>query len=291
MAEFGLPRLASVAGRATLVWSDSYGDVERISSGRFGSDPQEALRTWDRFEDWARSVEPETPGLPQPRLLGPPVPCPSQVFAVGLNYREHVAEAGYDTSGLPQVFTKFPSCLASPFSTVAVTSPRLDWEVELVVVMGRTGRNIDEADAWSSIAGLMIGQDLSARDVQLAGAAPQWSLGKSFKGFGPIGPWITLASELANRDDLMIECDLNGELVQRDRTSNMIWSVAELVARISSVCELVAGDLIFTGTPSGVGNRRQPPVFISPGDRLTSRIEGLGEMINNFVSPGLDADG
>ncbi|EQD36724.1 fumarylacetoacetate (FAA) hydrolase family protein, partial [mine drainage metagenome] len=157
-------------------------------------------------------------------------------------------------------------------------SPRLDWEIELVAVIGRTGRNIDEDKAWSFVAGLMIGQDLSARDVQLAGSAPQWSLGKSFSGFGPVGPWMTSARDCPNRDDLLIECELNGKRMQSDRTSNMIWSVSELVARLSWVCELRAGDLIFTGTPAGIGNRRTPPIYIRSGDRLVSRIEGLGEM-------------
>lgn len=285
MAEPGIPKLANLGGRATLLWTQGYADVGQLGGGRFPADPQEIMLEWDRFEDWARGMEPQISGLPDLSLLGPPIPRPGQVFAIGLNFRDHAAEAGYDTSGLPQVFTKFPSCLTGPFSQVSVVSPRLDWEIELVAVIGRSGRNIDEENAWSFIAGLMVGQDLSARDVQLAGSAPQWSLGKSFSGFGPVGPWLTSARDCPSRDDLLMECELNGALMQSDRTSNMIWSVPELVARLSSVCELRAGDIIFTGTPAGIGNRRVPPIYIGPGDVLVSRIEGLGEMAVGFVAP------
>lgn len=279
------PKLTNLHGRATLVWSEGLADVEELSDQRFSHDTGQIFRDWSRFEHWARAQEPQLQGVPEPEAFGPPVAHPSQIFAVGLNYRDHAAEAGYDTSGRPQIFTKFASCLTGPYATVTVASPRLDYEVELVVVIGRTGSAITEADAWSHVAGLMIGQDLSARDVQLTGQAPQWSLGKSFPGFGPVGPGITFSDDLANRDDLAIGCELNGKQMQSDRTSNMIWSVPELVARISSVCELRAGDLIFTGTPSGIGNRRNPPLYLRPGDSLISRIAGLGELSNSFIAP------
>ncbi len=282
------PKLANLEGRATLVWSDGYSDVEHASMGRFSHDIHDVLSRWDYFQDWSQGMMPQISGSPDMKLMGPPVPRPSQIFAIGLNYREHTVEAGYDTGGLPQVFTKFSSCLTGPSSHVTAVSSRIDWEVELVAVLGRTGRDIGEDEAWSFVAGLMIGQDISARDVQLAGSAPQWSLGKSFAGFGPTGPWITSARDCPGRDDLGIECELNGERMQSDRTSSMIWSVSELVARLSTVCELRAGDLIFTGTPAGIGNRRSPPKYISPGDRLVSRIETLGEIVSEFVSPGVD---
>lgn len=284
LAEAEFPRLANLNGRATLLWNQGSADVERASLGKFKSDPQELLREWSRFQDWARGVAPDEGYVTNLALLGPPVPAPSQVFAIGLNYRDHASEAGYDTSGYPQVFTKFPSCLSGPFSPVEVTSPRLDWEVELVVVIGQTCSRVDEEAAWSKVAGLMVGQDLSARDVQLSGSAPQWSLGKSYRGYGPIGPWLTFLTDCAHPDDLILECELNGMKVQQERSSAMIWSVPELIARLSSVCELRAGDLLFTGTPAGIGNRRNPPLYLKPGDRLVSRIEGLGEMAQEFIS-------
>jgi 2-keto-4-pentenoate hydratase/2-oxohepta-3-ene-1,7-dioic acid hydratase in catechol pathway len=276
------PRLGNLAGRATLVWDRGSADVADRSGGRWGPDPSSLFAGWDRFQDWACGIGPDANGPADVAALGPPVPAPRQVFAIGLNYRDHAAEAGYDTSGLPQVFTKFPTCLAGPVSTVPVVSPRLDWEVELVVVIGRRAEHADDSDGWDHVAGLMVGQDLSARDVQLAGAAPQWSLGKSFPGFGPTGPYLVPAAAVADPGDLPIECRLNGDIVQQARTSQLIWPVPELIARISSVCPLLPGDLIFTGTPAGVGNRMVPPRYLAPGDRLISSIGGIGELVTDF---------
>ena len=277
-------RLANVSGRSTLIWDGGYGDVATLSKGRFGPNPQDLFEEWAAFEEWAGGIEPRHSALPDERLFGPPTPRPGQIFAIGLNYRSHASEAGYDTSGLPQVFTKFASSLAGPYGEVQVRSNRLDWEIELVVVMAKSARNIKEDDAWSYTAGLMVGQDLSARDVQLAGSAPQWSLGKSFEGFSPVGPYITTTSNCVNRNDLILECELNGTCVQKARTSEMIWSVPELISRLSSVCELRPGDLIFTGTPAGVGNRMVPPKYLKPGDRLVSSISELGSMTTDFVA-------
>ncbi|KJF16403.1 fumarylacetoacetate hydrolase family protein [Acidithrix sp. C25] len=278
-------RLANLSGRATLLFDQGYSDVATLSKGRFSSDPQNLFEVWRDFEEWMDQAQPQKDGSPEISLLGTPTPRPGQIFAIGLNYRSHANEAGYDRSGLPQVFTKFPSSIAGPYTKVQVVTPRLDWEIELVVVMARNGRRIKEEDAWSYVAGLMVGQDLSARDVQLSGSSPQWSLGKSFEHFGPVGPSITLASKLLNRDDLILEGRLNQVLVQRARSSEMIWSVSELIGRLSSVCELRAGDLIFTGTPSGVGNRMDPPRYLKAGDRLSSTIGDLGEIVSDFVEP------
>ena len=279
------PRLANVSGRATLLWDEGCRDIATLSKGRFGPNPQDLFENWEEFLAWAGDIEPVYTPLPDERLFGPPTPRPGQVFAIGLNYRNHASEAGYDTKALPQVFTKFPSSLTGPYAEVQVLSPRLDWEIELVVVMAKSARRVKEDDAWSYTAGLMVGQDLSARDVQLAGSSPQWSLGKSFEGFAPVGPYITLTADCANRDDLVLDCELNGVCVQRARSSEMIWSVPELISRLSSVCELRPGDLIFTGTPAGVGNRMQPPRYLTPGDRVVSSIGGLGSMVTEFVAP------
>jgi 2,4-didehydro-3-deoxy-L-rhamnonate hydrolase len=279
------PRLGTLADRATLIWDTGTADVAERSHGRWGPDPQQPFTDWDRFLGWARDEPPARGGPADLARLGPPVPAPRQVFAIGLNYADHAAEAGFDTTGLPQVFTKFPSCLAGPVSTVAVTSPRLDWEVELVVVIGRRAEAAEEDHGWRYVAGLMTGQDLSARDIQLAGPAAQWSLGKSLPGFGPTGPYLVPPSDLADPDDLPIECRLNGEVVQHARTSQLVWSVPELIARLSSVCVLLPGDLIFTGTPAGVGNRRNPPRYLSPGDRLVSTIAGIGDLVTDFALP------
>ena len=278
------PRLANLDGRAVLSWDDGSLDVAAASDGRWGPAPGSVLDDWDRFRAWARDRSPDAAPFGEPSALGPPVPTPRQVFAIGLNYRAHAAEAGYDTNGLPQVFTKFPTCLAGPVGTVTAWSPRLDWEVELVVAIGRRARSVDEANGWDHVAGVMVGQDLSARDVQLAGEAPQWSLGKSFPGFGPTGPHLVDPDDLPDPDDLAIACAVNGEVVQQDRTSRMIWPVAALVARLSSVCTLLPGDLIFTGTPAGIGNRRTPPRYLRPGDRLVSTLDGVGRLQTDVVA-------
>jgi 2-keto-4-pentenoate hydratase/2-oxohepta-3-ene-1,7-dioic acid hydratase in catechol pathway len=279
-------RFGTLAGRATLIWSTGTADVAERSRGWWGPDDRSLFTDWDRFLGWAREEPPAEDGPAEMARLGPPVPTPRQVFAIGLNYADHATEAGFDTTGLPQVFTKFASCLTGPVSTVAVTSPRLDWEVELVVVIGRRAEEASEDRGWEYVAGLMTGQDLSARDIQLAGPAAQWSLGKSLPGFGPTGPCLVHPSDLTNPDDLPIECRLNGEVMQQARTSQLVWSVPELIARLSSVCVLLPGDLIFTGTPSGVGNRRNPPRYLCPGDRLVSTIAGIGDLVTDFARPG-----
>ena len=268
------------------MWPSGHLDVEAAGAGRFGSDPHSLLGDWPAALEWMAKAEPRGEGVLDPAELGPPLPRPRQIFAIGLNYAEHAEEAGHLRDGVPQVFTKFPSCLAGPNDCIEVPSARLDWEVEMVVAIGVEARSLKSREAWSAVAGLMVGQDLSARDVQLAGSAPQWSLGKSYHGFGPTGPAMVPLANLCGPEDLEIECLLNGEPVQRARTSQMVWPVPELISRLSAVCTLYPGDLIFTGTPAGVGNRRVPPRYLGPGDLLVSRIEGLGELSNTFRAAG-----
>ncbi|MBS0626552.1 MAG: fumarylacetoacetate hydrolase family protein, partial [Verrucomicrobia bacterium] len=159
----------------------------------------------------------------------------------------------------------------------------VDWEVEVVAVIGREAREVSAADAWEHVAGVTVGQDISARDIQRLGPAPQFSIGKSFPGFGPTGPWVATLDELPDRDAIPLECELNGERVQAGTTAEMIFSVPELIAWISAICPLLPGDLLFTGTPSGVGARRTPPRFLRPGDELVSRVAGIGEIAQRFV--------
>ncbi len=158
------------------------------------------------------------------------------------------------------------------------------WEVELVVAIGRRAYEVSETMAWDHVAGLMVGQDLSERVLQLAGPAPQFSLGKSYPGFAPLGPWLVTPDAVDNPDDLELGCRLGEEVLQLGRTRDLIFSVSELIARLSAVCPLLPGDIIFTGTPSGVGGARTPPRFLPPGGVLTSRIEGIGELRNTFVA-------
>jgi 2-keto-4-pentenoate hydratase/2-oxohepta-3-ene-1,7-dioic acid hydratase in catechol pathway len=278
-------RFGNVGGRMQLVVGDGLVDVEAASGGRVPADPVAALERWDALVEWARSAaaasEPAAP-LSGAALMAP-VPRPRQVFGVGLNYRLHAAEGGRDVPEEPAVFTKFPSCIAGPTSEIPVGSETVDWEVELVVALGRAARRVPAERAWDHVAGLMVGQDISDRAVQRRPPA-QWSLAKSFTGFGPTGPFLVTVDDVPDRDDLELGCSVNVEEVQKARTSDLIFPVPELVSRLSHIVTLWPGDLIFTGTPSGVGYARTPPRFLHAGDLLTSYIEGIGELRNRCVA-------
>ena len=182
----------------------------------------------------------------------------------------------------PATFTKFPASLAGPFADIEIGFAMVDWEVELVVVIGVQADHVAEADAWDHVAGLTIGQDISDRALQFAAGA-QFSLGKSRRGYGPIGPWIVTPDEFHDADDLELGCSVNDEVVQQDRTRGLVFSVPRLIADLSSVLTLLPGDVIFTGTPAGVGIGRQPAQFLAVGDTLTSWIEGIGTIRNRCV--------
>jgi 2-keto-4-pentenoate hydratase/2-oxohepta-3-ene-1,7-dioic acid hydratase in catechol pathway len=215
--------------------------------------------------------------------LGPPSPRPRQVFAIGLNYAAHAAESGQPVPAHPTTFTKFPTCITGPHVEVALPSESVDYEIELVAVIGRRAERAKAATAWSYVAGLMVGQDLSERVVQLRPPAPQFSLGKSFPGFGPTGPWLVTPDEFDDPDDLALVCRLNDEVVQSSRTSDLIFSVGEIIERVSAITPMLPGDLVFTGTPAGVGMGRTPPRYLSPGDVLESTIEGIGRIVTTFT--------
>jgi 2-keto-4-pentenoate hydratase/2-oxohepta-3-ene-1,7-dioic acid hydratase in catechol pathway len=275
--------IASHRDRLTLLRDGAALDVKRASDGRFGSDPQAVYDDWDAFAGWARDADYAAAGPYDAGALGAPAPRPRQVFALGLNYAMHAREAGLELPPMPLTFTKFPSCITGPDAVVPVATDRVDWEVELVAVLGRPAHRVAADDAWDHVAGLTVGQDLSARDVQMLGSPPQFSLGKSFPGFGPTGPWLVTPDELGDPGDLAIGCAVNGETVQDDRTSSMLFSIPETIARLSAICPLLPGDLIFTGTPAGVGNRMEPPRYLAPGDELVSTIEGIGSLTTHFA--------
>ncbi|MFF3494751.1 fumarylacetoacetate hydrolase family protein [Streptomyces sp. NPDC002795] len=279
-------RIANLTGRLTLITDDHERavDVEEASGGRFGSDPQAVYERWAEFRAWA-----DTADLPAGRSfeatdLGSPAPAPRQLLAIGLNYRDHASESGFEApEGLPPVFTKFATSISGPVTEVALPPEgHTDWEVELVAVIGARAERIAEAEAWSHVAGLAAGQDISERVSQLAGPAPQFSLGKSLPGFAPIGPWLVTPDEFDNPDDLELTCSINGEEVQKGRTRDLIFSVPALIAKLSAVLPLLPGDVIFTGTPAGVGLGREPQRWLAPGDVLVSSIEGIGELRQTF---------
>jgi 2,4-diketo-3-deoxy-L-fuconate hydrolase len=278
-------RIVNIGQRLAL--ADGSGgalDVEKASDGRFAADPQAVFGRWDEFREWAATVTGRSDITVDPAELGAPVPTPRQVFAIGLNYAAHADESKMGRPDSPPVFTKFPTSITGPAATVELPSGNVDWEVELVVAIGRRAHRVSEEAAWGYVAGLMVGQDLSERVVQLAGPVPQFSLGKSYPGFAPIGPALVTVDEISHPDDLELGCRLGDEVLQLSRTSDLIFGVPELIARLSAVCPLLPGDIIFTGTPSGVGNARTPKRFLPPGGILTSHIEGLGELRNEFVA-------
>jgi 2-keto-4-pentenoate hydratase/2-oxohepta-3-ene-1,7-dioic acid hydratase in catechol pathway len=276
-------RLANLAGRATIVTGNAAIDVEKASRGRFPADPHEVFAHWTDFRRWAGGLRDSGDRPIVESDLGAPSPRPTQVFGIGLNYKAHAAEAGLPVPATPAVFTKFPTCIIGPVADVALPSANVDWEVELVVVIGARAYRVPESAAWDHIAGLAVGQDLSERVVQWAGAG-QFSLGKSFPGFGVMGPWVVTPDEVANRDDLELGCEIDGETVQKSRTSDMVFGVSRLVAELSAVLPLLPGDVIFTGTPEGVGATRKPPRFLKVGEVLTSHIESVGTMRNRLVA-------
>lgn len=280
-------RYGNLAGRLAVFTDGGAVDAEKASNGRFGPDPQSVYDDWDAFRTWASAVDgadavPFTDGEP-----GAPVPAPAQVFAIGLNYRDHAAESGLSVPDrFPPVFTKFRSSLTGPVTTVELPpGGNTDWEVELVAVIGRRADRVAAADGWSHVAGLTAGQDLSERVGQLSGPAPQFSLGKSHRGFAPTGPWVVTVDEFDDPDAIALSCAVDGATVQAGTTRDLLFAIPALIEGLSAVTPLLPGDLIFTGTPAGVGAGRTPPRFLQAGDVLTSRIEGIGTLTQTFV-PG-----
>ncbi|WP_445397741.1 fumarylacetoacetate hydrolase family protein [Streptomyces sp. LE64] len=281
-------KVANVSGRLSLMTAPLEAvDVERASAGRFSSDVQSAYERWDALTEFAATV---TPGRPdavrvRPEDLGNPVPSPRQVFAIGLNYADHAAESKFAVPDTPTVFTKFISCLTGPYGQVTLPAGGdVDWEVELVAVIGRYADQVSEAEAWNHVAGLTVGQDISERRLQLSGPAPQFSLGKSFPGFGPVGPVLVSPDEVPDRDDLELGTLINGEQVQQGRTRDLVFPISALISRLSAVAPLLPGDVIFTGTPAGVGLGRTPQRYLQDGDELVSYVKGIGEMRHRMVA-------
>lgn len=282
-------RLANVSGRAVLLTADDRGiDVAEASAGRFGPDLGAVYQHWDDFRAWVDGAPFGAEVAVHRSQLGSPSPAPRQIVAIGLNYHAHAAESGFASPDrLPPTFTKFVSSLTGPDAQVALPpGGNVDWEVELVVVIGREAASVSEDEAWDHVAGVTIGQDISERVSQLAGPAPQFSLGKSFPQFAPVGPWLVTPDDLANRDDLALGCAVDGESVQDGRTRDLIFPVARLIAELSRTITLFPGDLLFTGTPAGVGVGRNPQRFLQEGEELVSWIEGIGEIRQTFVAAG-----
>jgi 2-keto-4-pentenoate hydratase/2-oxohepta-3-ene-1,7-dioic acid hydratase in catechol pathway len=215
-----------------------------------------------------------------------PITSPGKIICIGKNYAEHAREMGSDPPSIPVVFSKFNSALADPGANVVIPpiSEKVDFEAELVVVIGKRGRNIDRADAMNHVFGYCCGNDISARDWQKEKPGGQWLLGKTFDSFAPLGPCIVTADEIDDPHNLDIVLRLNGETMQNSNTSHLVFPIDFLVSHLSNFVTLEPGDLIFTGTPSGVGAGRTPPLFLKHGDTLEVEIEGVGTLTNPVVS-------
>jgi 2-keto-4-pentenoate hydratase/2-oxohepta-3-ene-1,7-dioic acid hydratase in catechol pathway len=278
-------RLANHNNRAVLMTSETSGlDVHEASGGKFGPTITQVYRNWGEFSSWAAGVRDSGSVSIDRSHLGAPSPEPEQIFAIGLNYQAHQKEAGYKvTTELPPVFTKWRSSLTGPDTEVTLPDRgNVDWECELVVVIGKGGRNISPEKAWEHVAGVTIGQDFSERKRQQFGQAPQYSLGKSFAGFAPTGPWLVTPDEFDDPNAIKLGSKIDGAVQQNGTTADMICPVPQLLEFLSKIVEFRPGDIIFTGTPAGVGMGQDPKRFLKPGEHLSSWIEGIGEIHTTF---------
>ncbi|MBH0024326.1 fumarylacetoacetate hydrolase family protein [Salinibacterium sp. SWN248] len=280
-------RLAVIDGRASLLVDGTVVDIERASAGRFSATVDELYRDWAPFQAWEADAvaSDRSESELEPAQWGALAHAPQQIFAVGLNYVDHAAESGFNVPEHPMVFTKFASSISGPFEPLVLPTDSVDWEVELVAVVGSGGRNIAEADGLAAIAGFCIGQDYSARDVQMRGVPPQFSLGKSFAGFAPLGPVFVDTESFLEQSEITLECWIDDALVQSAPMNDMVFSVPRLVSELSSIVELRPGDVIFTGTPPGVGFGQNPPRYLRAGEVVRSAITGLGTMSQECVAP------
>jgi 2-keto-4-pentenoate hydratase/2-oxohepta-3-ene-1,7-dioic acid hydratase in catechol pathway len=280
-------KLANLGGLPYLVEGESSLDVKTASRGRFPSNDA-VIADWTEFQSWAGSV-PDAQWQAVPDApFGPPVPNPGVIWAAGLNYGKHRREAlnladREEDHGLPETFLKSPRAVTGPMSEIRLPSGTVDFEVELVIVIGAMADHVTRSEAMDYVAGFMVGQDVTDRALQYA-TVPQLSMGKSFQTFAPLGPYLVTVDQIGNLEDAVIESRLNGELMQSDVLGSMLRGVPELVELFSGVGPLVPGDLIFCGTPSGVGHRRTPPRFLVPGDEVVSSIGGIGVMRNLCVA-------
>ncbi len=218
------------------------------------------------------------------RLLAP-VPDARKIICIGLNYRDHAAESGVAAPSEPVLFSKYPTALIGHKGQIVLprVSHEVDYEAELVVVIGRGGRHIARERALEHVGGYAVGHDVSARDWQLHKPGKQWMAGKTFDTFAPVGPELVTADEIPDPHKLGIRLRLNGQTMQDSSTSQLIFGVDELIAYLSQIFTLEPGDLIFTGTPPGVGMARKPPVWLKPGDTVEVEIDHLGTLRNTVV--------
>ncbi len=243
------------------------------------------ISEWDRRRPEVEARLQDAPAIPLAavRLL-PPVARPGKIFAIGLNYADHIAESHMETPVHQVWFTKAVTSVNGPFDPVLIArgAPFVDYEAELVAIIGRGGKHIAKADAAAHVFGYCVGNDVTERVWQHRSG--QWSLGKSFDTHAPIGPWITTADEVADPHALAIACQVNGETRQDSNTRHLVFDVFDQIAHLSQAMTLEPGDLIFTGTPGGIGAAMEPRRFLQAGDVVRCDIEGLGHIENTLAA-------
>ena len=275
-------KLANIKGRAALLNEESFYDLEKISEGNLSHDTTDALFHLEELDELNNKLNDlEATGKISEAEFDAPVSFPKNCYAIGLNYRNHAEEANMTIPEVPMVFTKHTSCLVGATADVEMRSNYVDYEAELVVVIGLSGKDISKDQAWNHVAGLCVGQDISDRPAQFASTPPMFNLGKSFDTFGPVGPALVSPDSLPNKESLVIECKVNDEIRQNDNTDDLIFDVPTIISYLSEIVTLNTGDVIFTGTPGGVGVSQGK--FLKDGDIITTSIEGLGTLTNKCV--------
>jgi len=278
-------RLANFHGRATIVVEGRAIDVERASRGALGNDPMvlSDLANHDRLRAIAGTAVPtEWPEIDEAGL-GAPVPRPPKGYGVGLNYRQHAIESGREFPTEPHLFAKTENCVCGPFDEIVIPKglDMIDYETELVIVFGRTCKQATRENAWSHLAGVTCGQDISDRGEQFRPPLKQFTIAKSYDTFGPIGPYLVTPDELADPDALALRGTVSGEVMQEAVTSDLIFDVPALVVWLSRYITFQPGDLVWSGTPGGVGEARGR--FLRNGDVVETWIDGIGTMRNPVV--------
>jgi 2-keto-4-pentenoate hydratase/2-oxohepta-3-ene-1,7-dioic acid hydratase in catechol pathway len=274
--------------RLGAVRDDRVIDLAAVSGGRLPSDMLSFLQRGEAAIQLARELcqardAVATVPLSGVRLMAP-IPNPSKVVAIGLNYMDHCREKNVKPPEAPIMFAKFPSSVVGPGDAIRwdpALTDQVDHEVELAVVIGHTARRVPAADALDYVAGYTVCNDVSARDLQFGDT--QWVRGKSLDTFCPLGPWLVTRDEIPDPQDLRLRCTVNGDCRQDSTTAEMIWGVRQLIETISQACSLFPGDVIATGTPHGVGVYRSPQVFLEDGDVVTVEVEGIGQLTNHCV--------
>ena len=277
----GVPQLGAVKGNGVVNLADA-------SGGELPGDMSSLLEMGAEGMELARSTVASaaaTSALDAVKILTP-VPNPSKVIAIGLNYTDHIKETNSATPEIPIMFTKYTTSIVGPGDDVrwdpALTS-KVDWEVELAVVVGKTAYRVAEEDAFDYIAGYTICNDVSARDLQ-SERGDQWIRGKSLDTFCPLGPYLVTKDEIADPHDLALKTIVNGQVMQDSSTKALLFKIPYLIHYLSQAFTMLPGDVIITGTPPGVGMGMKPPVYLKGGDTMTVEIEGLGSLTNGCVT-------